>query len=124
MLEKGADAVMKAQKAKGRAYGVQRTGVTLESITHKKPYKTGDGKAVVITFQGENKNGDRNAAIAFYNEYGVPGRGIKPRPFMRDANEESADAVTAAMEKPYDEFLKSKNLKRRINLWEHLDLSM
>lgn len=110
MLDAEADVVERAQKAKGRAYGVHRTGVTLASITRGKKRKTKDGRAVDVAPQGTNVRGTRNAEVAFLNEYGVPGKNIAPRPFIRDANEECADEAVAAAEKVYDDYLNKKGL--------------
>lgn len=110
MLDAEADVVERAQKAKGEAYGVHRTGVTLASIKRGKKRRTKDGRAVEVAPQGTNARGNRNAEVAFLNEYGVPSKKIAPRPFIRDANEECADEAVAAAEKVYDDYLKKKGL--------------
>nr|DAO93672.1 MAG TPA: type I neck protein [Caudoviricetes sp.] len=105
MLLAGAGVAEKAQRAKGIAYGVYRTGLTLASITHDKIRKNKDGKSVNVVFKGTNKNGNRNAEIAYINEFGKTRQAA--RPFIRDANEECADAVVTAEEQPYNEWLDS-----------------
>lgn len=110
MLDAEADVVERAQKAKGQAYGVHRTGVTLASIKRGKKRRTKDGRAVEVAPQGTNSRGTRNAEVAFLNEYGVPSKKIAPRPFIRDANEECADEAVAAAEKVYDNYLNKKGL--------------
>lgn len=110
MLDAEAEVVERAQKKKGEAYGVHRTGVTLASIKRGKKLKTKDGRAVNIAPQGKNARGNRNAEVAFLNEYGVPKRNIAPRPFIRDANEEAADEAVSAAEKVYDDYLNKKGL--------------
>lgn len=51
-----------------------------------------------------------NSEVAFENEFGVPSRGIPATQWMRDANEDAADAAVDAAMKVYDKFLKSKDL--------------
>ena len=108
MLHAQADIIEPAQKAKGRVYGVHRTGVTLEAIDRGKPKKTRDGKAIYIYPDGTNADGNRNAEVAFINEFGKHGQ--PARPFIRDANEENADAAEAAAAKVYDKWLSSHGL--------------
>ena len=107
MLDAMADVHVEAQKAKGLSYGVHRTGLALESIKKGKPKRTDDGGEISITFGGTRIRGHpktktfskvRNAEVAFINEYGAPARGIMPRPFIRDANEECADEAVEAAE--------------------------
>lgn len=106
MLHAEADIIEEAQKKKGRAYGVHRTGVTLSSIGRGKVKNTKDGKVIHVYPQGRNKDGNRNAEVAFVNEFGTSRQAA--RPFIQDANAESADkAVEAAME-VWDEYLNSK----------------
>ena len=108
MLQAQADVIEPAQKMKGRAYGVHRTGVTLESIKKGKPKKNNDGKAIYITPMGTNADGNRNAEVAFINEFGKHGQA--PRPFIRDANEEHADEAVEASAEVYGKWLSSKGL--------------
>jgi len=108
MLNAKADVVLPAQKSKGRAYGVHRTGVTLNSMVKKKPRRTKNGVTIDISFKGKNADGNRNAEVAFVNEFGK--RGQAPRPFIRDANEESAEKATEAAAKVYYHWIKSKGL--------------
>ncbi len=105
MLGAEAEIVASAQKAKGLAYGVHRTGMTLGSIKAGNPKRTRDGKSISMYPQGTNKDGNRNAEVAFVNEYGK--RGQAARPFIRDANERAADTAVSAAEKVYDEWLSS-----------------
>lgn len=108
MLNAEADVIEKAQKDKGLAYGVHRTGVTLASIKRSKTSKTGDGKEIIIIPMGTNSDGNRNAEVAFINEFGKHGQ--PARPFIRDANEEKADEAVDAAAAVYDKFLSSKGL--------------
>lgn len=108
MLQAEADVIEKAQREKGKAYGVHRTGVTLSSIERTKTSKTKDGKAIYIMPMGTNADGNRNAEVAFINEYGKHGQ--PARPFIRDANEEKADEAVDAAAAIYDNYLSSKGL--------------
>ena len=108
MLQAQADVIEPAQKEKGRAYGVHRTGVTLESIARGKPKKAKDGKAIYIYPEGTNADGNRNAEVAFINEFGKHGQA--PRPFIRDANEEHADEAAEAAAEVYGKWLSSRGL--------------
>ena len=111
MLDAEAQVVEEAQIAEGMSMGVYRTGETLRSIRRGKMKKGRDGsRTVYITPQGVNEMGERNAAVAFINEYGVPSRKIPPRPFIATANEKAAGPAVAEAEKVYDEFLKEKGL--------------
>ena len=85
--------------------GVYRTGLTLASITHDNIRKNKDGKAVNVVFKGTNKDGNRNAEVAYINEFGKKGQ--PARPFIRDANEECAEDIVTAEEQPYNEWLES-----------------
>jgi len=108
MLTAQADVIEPAQRAKGRSYGVHLTGVTLASIKRSAVKRGKDGKYIIIMPQGTNADGNRNAEVAFVNEYGK--RGQAPRPFIRDANETSSDQAAEAAAKKYDQWLNSKNL--------------
>lgn len=111
MLNAQADVVTAAQKTKARAYGVQDTGLVISSIKKGKPKRKKGVRVIYITPSGTRRRGKqtvRNAEIAFINEYGD--RKQRARPFIRDANEASAEATTQAGFEVYDKWLKSKNL--------------
>ena len=91
--------------------GVYRTGETLSSIRPGKMKRGRNGGWMIyVTPQGVNDKEERNAAVAFINEYGVPSRKIPARPFIKLANEAAAGPAVEEAAKIYDEFLKSKNL--------------
>lgn len=111
MLDAEAQVVVEAQIAQGMAMGVYDTGDTLRSIRRGRMKRTKEGgRAVYVTPQGVNDKGERNAAVAFMNEYGVPSRNIPPRPFIATANAAAVEPAVAEAEKVYDEWLKSKGL--------------
>ena len=111
MLDAEAQVVEEAQIAQGMTMEVYDTTQTLRSIRRGRMKRAKDGSRVVyITPQGRNDRGERNAAVAFINEYGVPSRKIPPRPFIAVANEKAAGPAVAEAEKIYDEFLRSKDL--------------
>lgn len=112
-IRSGTDAVEEAVKAgaellktytynKGRAMGVKRTGDTLGALTVKTPKRGSDGWVCYVTYTGTNRKGNRNAEVAFINEYGK--RGQPARPFNRLALENGEQAVIQRME---DTLLKS-----------------
>ena len=111
MLNAQADIVVQAQQEQGRAMGVADTGLTLRSIKKGKVKVKKGVRVLYITPTGTRGRGAkriRNAEIAFVNEYGKKGQ--KARPFIRLANEKSAQAATQAAADVYDRFLQSKNL--------------
>lgn len=113
MLDAEAQVVEEYQigAAKTMLAGPYSTGQTAMSIRRGKMKKEKNGtRTVYVTPQGVNDKGERNATVAFVNEYGVPRRGIHARPFIATANAAAADPAVAAAEQIYDEFLKSKNL--------------
>ena len=86
ILNAQADVVVKAQKAKARSYGVNKTGVLISSITKGKPKTSKGVRTLTVYPRGTRKRGDktvRNAEIAFVAEFGR--RKQKARPFIRDA---------------------------------------
>lgn len=111
MLTAEAEIVEKAQIYAGMKMGVHRTGVTLSSIKRGKMKRGKDGiRTMYVSPQGINDRGDRNAEVAFINEFGAPGRGIPARPFVKEGNELAADAAVEAAAKIHDKFLKDNNL--------------
>lgn len=109
MLSAEAEIVEAAQIAAGMQMGVYRTGETLTSIRPGKMKRAKDGGRVMyVSPQGRNEKGERNATVAFVNEYGK--RNQAPRPFIAAANEAAATPAVEAAAEIYDEFLKSKDL--------------
>ena len=108
ILNAQADVIVEAQKSRGRTYGVERTGMTLDSIKKGRPKLKYGSRVVYVTPTGTNKDGNRHAEVAFVNNYGK--RTQKARPFITDANEMSAEQTTAAGAAVYDEWLKTKGL--------------
>lgn len=107
MLDAEAQVVEEAQVSTGMQMGVYRTGETLRSIRRGKLKKDRDGiRTVSITFSGTNDKGERNAAVAFINEYGK--RGQPARPFIATANAAAADSAVEEAEKVYNKFLQDK----------------
>lgn len=102
-LDAMAEAAEKQVKQSGTALGVRDPESNvhiLDKITHTKPKKTASGGSSDVTFSGTRTRGrtrTRNAEIAFINEYGK--RGQAPRPFIRQAAEQGADAIASPGEK-------------------------
>lgn len=108
MLLAEAEIVEEEQRAAAKEMGVYDSGVTAGSIKKNKVKKTASGKSITVSPQGTNDRGDRNAEVAFINEYGKKGQ--PARPFIRTANERAEKKAVEAGEKVYTDFLDSKNL--------------
>ena len=118
MLNAGADVLIPEIKARGEGYGVEDTGLTLESLTKSRARKNVIGmRCLSIYFKGsrvrgKDKKGEpkriKNSEIAFLSAYGT--RKHPARPFVQDALTLSERTVTCAMADVYDKFLKSKGL--------------
>ena len=99
MAEAAEDQVRKAGQAMGVRDPESRVHI-LDKVTHTKPKKTDAGGYSDVTFSGTRTRGPtktRNAEIAFINEYGK--RGQAPRPFIKQAAEQGADAIAKPGEK-------------------------
>lgn len=113
MLTAEAEVVAEAQEAEAKAMGVYDTGETAMSVSYgNKLINKGGKKCIYVYPRGTHKSGNkrRTAEVAYVNEYGVKSRKMPAKPFIRTANEKSADAAHDAAARVYDEFLKSKNL--------------
>ncbi|MCD8200369.1 MAG: hypothetical protein LUD25_05420 [Coriobacteriaceae bacterium] len=111
MVDAEADVIVTAQKAKARSMGVVDTGAMVASITKGKVSKSSDGVSIEVLPQGSVHRGGKTYSLserAFLNEFGT--RHQAPRPFIKQANEESMDKALSAAEKIYDNYLKTKNL--------------
>ena len=110
ILEAEADVVVEAQRKTlaGMWKGPYSTGDTARAVKKTKVRKNSGGKYITVYPQGRNRKGERNAAVAFINEYGK--RGQPGRPAIRTANEAAADKAVEAGEKVYNSFLDSKKL--------------
>ena len=95
-LEAGAELGKTFIYNQGRAMGVWRTHQTLDSIKVNKPGKNSHGAYIDITFDGLNKKGNRNAEVAFINEYGK--RGQPARAFNRLGLDEHEEEIVQRME--------------------------
>ena len=114
MLQAGADVVAQAQREKVKAYGIYDGSSPRHVADSIKPgkVKLKKGQRIIyVSPTGSRRRGKtvtRNSEILFVNEYGR--RGQKARPAVRDANEASAEATTAAQAEVYDKYLRSKDL--------------
>jgi len=111
MVTEGAKVLKTKIQEKGRAYGVHRTGVTLESMRIGKPKHSGDATSATVSFsgsRGDRKTATRNAEVAMINNCGKKGQ--KARPFVTDGTAAAEGEANQAAEKIYDDYLKSKNL--------------
>ena len=94
-VEAGAKLLKTYTYNKGRAMGVKRTGDTLGALTVKAPKKGADGWECYVTYTGRNRKGNRNAEVAFINEYGK--RHQPARAFNRLAVETGEQAIVQRM---------------------------
>ena len=112
MLNAQGDVVAREQQESARRYGIQRTGLTIRSIRKGKVKLDKRGNRVLyVTPVGSRIRGKKktsNAEIAFLNEYGTKKQ--KARPFMRDANERSAEEATKAAAEIYYRWQESRGL--------------
>lgn len=112
MLRAQGDIVAQAQRESAQRYGIQRTGTLIRSIKPGKVKLDKHGNRVLyVTPVGSRVRGGKkttNAEIAFLNEYGT--RRQRARPFMRDANERSAEAATQAAADIYYRWQDSRGL--------------
>lgn len=99
-VKAGADLLSTCTKNYGRSMwrGPYSTGTTIAALTVE---QKSDTKAV-LTYEGENARGTRNAEVAFINEYGK--RGQAARPANRSALD---DNETAIQQRIADEIFKS-----------------
>lgn len=108
ILDAEADVIERAQRRTARKMGVYDTGMTADSIKKGKIKKTGLDHSITVAPRGKNKRGQRNAEVAFVNEYGK--RGQPARPFIATANKEAEKETVEAGEKVYYAYLDKKNL--------------
>lgn len=112
MLRAQGNIVAQAQRESAQRYGIQRTGTLIRSIKPGKIKLDKHGSRVLyVTPVGSRVRGGKkttNAEIAFLNEYGT--RKQRARPFMRDANERSAEAATQAAADIYYRWQDSRGL--------------
>ncbi len=110
ILDAEADVVVNAQRQETAKTwrGPYATGTTARSIKKGKPKRSKGGKHIIVSPQGTNRRGTRNAEVAFINEYGK--RGQPARPAIRTANERAEQQAVEAGEKAYQKYLSSKNL--------------
>jgi hypothetical protein len=107
MVSAGADVVARAQRQSISEHGLVNTG-QLQSSIKKRVYKA-KGKQkpyALVGPSGKRKDSNyTNNDAGFIQEFGAPGRNIKPTEWMRTAVERSADAVVNAEIKVWDEWI-------------------
>lgn len=102
MLKAGAEILVNAQKEEAQAMKIRDTGDFIKSIKATSVKGNGEGSYVDVYPQGKDHKGVRNAEKGFIAEYGTSK--IKARPWMRTANEKSAEEVTAAEKEIWDKY--------------------
>lgn len=106
-----------AHVRKLRELGLVESGQLAESVAvSKRLHKGKDGPYILVAPQGtrkprgKQKTGVRNAEVGFIQEFGAPKRRIKPKQWMRVANEGAVSAAVDAAAQVYDKWLKRKGL--------------
>ena len=86
--------------------GVHRTGDTLGSLKKSRPAHLNGTHSIKVEFAGKNRHGERNATVAFINEYGKTNQ--PARPFVSTALEKADAEIQNAAENAVDKYLKKK----------------
>lgn len=100
-----------ARLANSMLHGYLWTGTTANSIQSDSPRVTSDGGKVTISFKGSRirkGHNERNATIAFINEFGKKHQ--PARPFIKEANTKNEDKINAAGETEFNKWLQSIGL--------------
>lgn len=112
MLQAQATVVAAAQRKKLAQLGLKHpTGQLERSIsTGRKMKRDRSGTPALYVYpRGKRKKGKvSNGEVGFILEYGAPGRGIKPRPWMRPANQETETEAARAAQAVHDKWLEEK----------------
>lgn len=112
MLKAEAEVVVSAQKKKLAQLGLKHsTGQLERSISAGQKMKRDQVgiPALYIYPRGKRDRGTAsNGEVGFILEYGAPGRGIRPLPWMRTANQESEKAAREAARNAYEKWLKNR----------------
>lgn len=88
--------------------GPYRTGTTAGAVKRTKIKSGKDGRHLSIYPHGTNSDGNRNAEVAFINEFGKKNQ--PARPAIDTANKNKAEQAHGGAEKVYNAFVDSKNL--------------
>jgi len=110
MLTAQADIIEPAQRRTMQAMwaGPYRTGATAGAVKRTKIRSGKDGRYLSIYPHGTNADGNRNAEVAFINEFGK--RNQPARPAIDTANKSKTEEAISAAAKVYNAFVESKNL--------------
>lgn len=88
--------------------GPYRTGTTAGAVKRTKIKSGKDGRHLSIYPHGTNSDGNRNAEVAFINEFGKKNQ--PARPAIDKANQSKAEQALGGAAKVYNDFVDSKNL--------------
>lgn len=69
------------------------TGDLAGSISSTEPRTNDIGSFIAVRPTGTNRHGVRNGEVLGYLEYGVPSRGIEPRPVLERSAKQSAQVL-------------------------------
>lgn len=110
MGEEALAAVREAGEAAGIRSADPEAKHVLDALSLSKVKFNDNGGSVLVTFKGSRKDAKhgkrtRQAAVAFYNEYGTKHQ--RARPFMRPGIERRRQQIYEAGEKIYHRWLKS-----------------
>lgn len=112
MLQAQAAVVAAAQRKKLARLGLKHpTGQLERSIsTGRKMKRDRSGAPALYVYpRGKRKKGEAsNGEVGFILEYGAPGRGLPPKPWMRPANAEAEAEAAQAAQAVHDRWLEEK----------------
>lgn len=115
ILESGAEVAKAAHKKTLLAMNLVQSGQLYGSLKIQRKRAKNGSPFVYVLPTGERtptiyhpNPKTRNATVGFFHEFGAPNKGIAAKEWMWTANEQSADAVLAAEEAVYDDYLKEK----------------
>lgn len=108
ILNEQGDIAIRETTRTGRSMGVYRagSGETLGSLKKSRPAHLNGTHSIKVEFAGRNRHGERNATVAFINEYGKTNQ--PARPFVATALEKAEEELNNAAKAAVDKYLKKK----------------
>lgn len=114
MLDAGANVTVNAHRRSIETLKLVKSGQLRDSIVKLRKRDASGHIYVLVYPKGKRRPVDEqqkatatNNDVGFVHEFGAPEHGITAKQWMRSANEQSADEITEAEYKKYDEWLSS-----------------